>query len=36
MTISGEQVKAARELIGLSKLTLAVQIQVGLRAITEF
>jgi transcriptional regulator with XRE-family HTH domain len=36
MTISGEQVKAARELIGLSQLALAVQLQFGLRAVAEF
>jgi transcriptional regulator with XRE-family HTH domain len=36
MTMTGEQLKAARELIGLSQLALAVQFQVGLRTVAEF
>jgi DNA-binding transcriptional regulator YiaG len=36
MTITGVQLKAARELIGLSQLALAVQFQLGLRAVMEF
>jgi DNA-binding transcriptional regulator YiaG len=36
MTITGEQLKAARELIGLSRLALAVHLQVGLARVAEF
>ena len=36
MTITAAQLKAARELIGLSQLALAVQMQIGRRAIAEF
>jgi transcriptional regulator with XRE-family HTH domain len=36
MTITGVQLKAARELIGLSQLALAVQFQLGLGAVIEF
>jgi transcriptional regulator with XRE-family HTH domain len=36
MTITGAQLKAAHELIGLSQLALAVQLQVGRWAIAEF
>ncbi|HEY4925217.1 MAG TPA: helix-turn-helix transcriptional regulator [Roseiarcus sp.] len=36
MTLTAAQLKAARELIGLSQLSLAVQFQVGLRTVTEF
>ena len=36
MSITGSQLKAARELIGLSQVSLAVQFQLGLRAVTEF
>jgi transcriptional regulator with XRE-family HTH domain len=36
MSISGAQLKAARELIGLSPLALAVQSQLGQREIVEF
>ena len=34
--ITGPQLRAARELIGLSQLSLAVQFQLGLRSIIEF
>jgi transcriptional regulator with XRE-family HTH domain len=36
MSVTGVQLKAARELIGLSQLALAVQFQLGLRAVIEF
>jgi transcriptional regulator with XRE-family HTH domain len=36
MAITGVQLKSARELIGLSQLALAVQFQLGLRAVIEF
>ena len=36
MTLTGEQLTAVRELIGLSQLELAVLLQVGLRTIAEF
>jgi transcriptional regulator with XRE-family HTH domain len=36
MTITAAQLKAAREQIGSSQLALAVQMQVGRRAIAEF
>jgi transcriptional regulator with XRE-family HTH domain len=36
MAITGVQLRAARELIGLSQLSLAVQFQLGLRAVIEF
>jgi transcriptional regulator with XRE-family HTH domain len=34
--ITGPQLRAARELIGLSRLALAVQFQLGLRSVVEF
>jgi predicted transcriptional regulator len=36
VTITGAQLKAARELVGLSELALAVMIQFGERAVVEF
>jgi hypothetical protein len=36
MSISGAQLKAARQLIGLSPLALAVQSQLGQREIADF
>jgi hypothetical protein len=36
MSITGPQLKAARELIGLSQLALTVQFQLGLREVIEF
>jgi transcriptional regulator with XRE-family HTH domain len=36
VSITGPQLKAARELIGLSQLSLAVQFQLGLRSVIEF
>jgi transcriptional regulator with XRE-family HTH domain len=36
MSITGLQLKAARELIGLSQLSLAVQFQLALRSVIEF
>ena len=36
MSITGAQLKAARELIGLSQLALAVQFQLGLRTVADF
>jgi DNA-binding transcriptional regulator YiaG len=36
MTITGVQLKAASELIGLSQLALAVQFQLGLRTVIDF
>jgi transcriptional regulator with XRE-family HTH domain len=36
MAIAGGQLKAARELIGLSQLALAVQFQLGRREVANF
>jgi transcriptional regulator with XRE-family HTH domain len=36
MTITGVQLKAARELIGLSQLAFAVQFQLGRRDVADF
>jgi transcriptional regulator with XRE-family HTH domain len=36
MAITGAQLKAARELIGLSQLALAVQFQMGHREVANF
>lgn len=36
MTLTGAQLRAARGLINLSQLELAVILQVGLRAVSEF
>jgi transcriptional regulator with XRE-family HTH domain len=36
MTITGVQLKAARELIGLSQSALAVQFQMGQREVADF
>jgi transcriptional regulator with XRE-family HTH domain len=36
MRMSPEQLKAARELIGLSQLALAVQLEIGLRRVAQF
>jgi transcriptional regulator with XRE-family HTH domain len=36
MTITGAQLKAARKILGLSQLELAVQFQFGQRTVAEF